>query len=115
MRVLLVASECNPDWPSRPVVGYKACRSIADHAEAVVATHIRNREAIGRSGFGRATVEYIDNEYVARPVHKAATWLRGGSSVAWTINTASIYPSTIAFEWEVWKRFRDDLRQRKFD
>lgn len=115
MRVLLVASECNPDWPSLPVVGYKACRSIADHAEAVVATHIRNREAIGRSGFGRATVEYIDNEYVARPVHKAATWLRGGSSVAWTINTASIYPSTIAFEWEVWKRFRDDLRQRKFD
>jgi glycosyltransferase involved in cell wall biosynthesis len=112
---LLIASECNPEWPSLPVVGYKACRAIAGVAQAVVATHIRNREAIERAGFGAAGVEYIDNEYIARPVYRLGKLLRGGDKVAWTINTALDYPTAIAFEWEVWRRFREDLRAGRFD
>src|SRR5262245_31699613 len=102
LRVLLVAGDCNPEWPSLPIVAYKACRSIAERTDATVATHVRNREAIERAGFGRARVEYIDNEYVARPVYRLGRFLRGGDKVAWTINTALEYPSALAFEWEVW-------------
>lgn len=65
MRVLILADDCNPDWPSLPVVGYNAARAIAEHAEVVVATHIRNRSNIESVGFGRAQVIYVDNEYIA--------------------------------------------------
>jgi glycosyltransferase involved in cell wall biosynthesis len=64
---------------------------------------------------GRADVVYIDNEYVARPVYQAAKFLRGGTSVAWTINIAMSFPSLLAFEWEVWKRFENELRRGDFD
>jgi glycosyltransferase involved in cell wall biosynthesis len=115
MRVLLLANDCNPDWPSLPVVGYNACRGIAEHVEVVVATHIRNKDNITAKGFGKAQVEYLDNEYIASPMYKAATWLRGGKSVGWTTNIAMQYPPYLAFEYEAWKRFKDQIKSGKFD
>jgi glycosyltransferase involved in cell wall biosynthesis len=115
MKVLLLANDCNPDWPSLPVVGYNACRGIAEHVDAVIATHVRNTENIARKGMGRATVEYLDNEYVAAPMYKAATWLRGGKSVGWTTNIAMQYPPYLAFEYEAWRRFKRQLKAGQFD
>jgi glycosyltransferase involved in cell wall biosynthesis len=115
MRVLLLANDCNPDWPSLPVVGYNACRGIAEHVETVVATHVRNRENITKKGFGKAAVEFLDNEYIASPMYKAATFLRGGKSVGWTTNIAMQYPPYLAFEWEAWKKFAVELKAKKFD
>jgi glycosyltransferase involved in cell wall biosynthesis len=115
MRVLLLANDCNPQWPSLPVVGYNACRGIAEHVEVVVATHVRNRQNITAAGFGNAKVEYLDNEYIASPLYKIAKLLRGGESVGWTTNIAMQYPPYLAFEWEAWKRFKGELKAGKFD
>jgi glycosyltransferase involved in cell wall biosynthesis len=115
IRALILADDCNPEWPSLPVVGYKAARAIAEHADVTVATHVRNRPNIDKVGFGRAKVEYIDNEYVARGLYKLNTWLRGGNEVGWTTNIAMNYPSYLAFEWEVWRRFGSALKARQFD
>jgi glycosyltransferase involved in cell wall biosynthesis len=115
MRVLLLANDCNPDWPSLPVVGYNACRGIAERVDVVVATHVRNKPNIDRKGLGRAEVVYLDNEYVASPMYKVATWLRGGSSVGWTTNIAMQYPPYVAYEWEAWKRFKRQLKAGEFD
>ena len=115
MRVLILADDCNPDWPSLPVVGYKAARAISEYADVVVATHIRNRENIEKTGFGRAEVLYIDNEYVARPMFRLGRWLRGGDAAGWTTAIAIAYPSYLAFEWEVWRKTRDKLRRGEFD
>ena len=115
LRVLLLADDCNPEWPSLPVVGYKAARAIADYADVTVATHVRNRPQLERHGFGQAKVEYIDNEYVARGMYKLNTWLRGGNQVGWTTHIAMNYPSYLSFEWEVWRRFRKELERGQFD
>ncbi|MEO8182619.1 MAG: glycosyltransferase family 4 protein [Deltaproteobacteria bacterium] len=115
LRVLVLADDCNPDWPSLPVVGYKAARAIADYADVTVATHVRNRPNLERAGFGQAKVEYIDNEYIAKGMYKLNTWLRGGNQVGWTTHIAMNYPSYLAFEWEVWRRFRPALEAGEFD
>lgn len=115
MRVLILADDCNPEWPSLPAVGYKAVRAIAEYVDVVVATHVRNRENIERWGFGRAQVRYFDNEYIARPMYRLAKFLRGGTATGWTTAIALSYPSYLAFEWEVWKALQDQLHQRQFD
>ena len=115
MRILILADDCNPEWPSLPVVGYKAARAIAEHADVVVVTQIRNHENIEKVGFGRARVRYVDNEYIARPLFKFAKLLRGGTETAWTTAIALSYPSYLAFEWEAWKATRDELRAGAFD
>ena len=116
MRVLILADSCNPEWPSLPVVGYKAVRSISMHAEVVLATHVRNREAIEKAGgCGNAEVHYIDNEFVAKPMFALSKLLRGGNAVGWTTHIATVYPSYLAFERQVWKQFKGQLNAGEFD
>ena len=115
MRVLILADDCNPEWASLPIVGYCATKAIAEHVETVVATHIRNRENLEKHGFGQATVEYIDNEYISAPLYRLGEKIRGGTRAGWTTAIAMAYPSILAFEWEVWKRFRSDLKSGRFD
>ncbi len=115
MRTLILADDCNPDWPSLPVVGFKAARAIAEEVETVVATHVRNRPAIEREGMGRAQVRYIDNEYIARPIYALSKLMRGGTSVGWTTNIAMSYLPYLAFEHEVWKLCRSELESGYFD
>lgn len=115
MRVLLLAYDCNPEWPSLPVVGYNAARAIADHASVTLATHVRNRKNIEKVGLGPGRVVYIDNEYIARPMYKLAKKLRGGTSVGWTTGIAMQYVPYLAFEREVLKRFGAELKAGEFD
>lgn len=115
MRVLILADVCNPDWPSLPIFGYKFARAIADYNDAVVVTQIRNKPNIDREGLGKAEVVYIDTEKVAAPFYKLGKLLRGGAATGWTIQMAVNYPSYLAFEFAVWKLFKNDLKNGKFD
>jgi glycosyltransferase involved in cell wall biosynthesis len=115
MRVLILAEDCNPKWPSLPVVGYKYAKAIADRVDVTVVTQIRNKENIEKVGLGRADVVYIDTEVIAAPLYKFAVALRGGQEVGWTMQIAINYPSYLFFEWKVWNLFKDDLKQGKFD
>ncbi len=115
LRVLILADDCNPDWPSLPVVGYKAARALADHAEVTVATHVRNRAQVDRDGIGKARVVYLDNEYIASPLFKLGKIIRGGQDAGWTTKIALTYPSYLAFEWEAWKKFKKQLKSGEFD
>jgi len=83
--------------------------------DAVVVTQIRNKPNIEREGLGRAEVVYIDTEKVAAPFYKLGTLLRGGSATGWTIQMAVNYPSYLAFELAVWKLFKKDLQNGRFD
>lgn len=115
MRVLILAENCNPEWPSLPVVGFKLARALGDHVEATVATQVRNKPNIDKVGMGRCEVVYIDNEYFSAPMYKLTTALRGGNTVGWTTNIAMFYPSYLNFEWEVKKRFGKELKAGRFD
>jgi glycosyltransferase involved in cell wall biosynthesis len=115
LKVLILADTCNPEWPSLPIVGYKYAKAIANYADVVVVTQIRNKPNIERYGIGNANVIYIDTEKVAAPIYKLATALRGGTGKGWTMQMAMDYPSYLAFEWFTWRKFRKELFQGEFD
>jgi glycosyltransferase involved in cell wall biosynthesis len=106
---------CNPDWPSLPIFGYKFARAIANYADVVVVTQIRNKPSIDREGMGNAEVVYLDTENIAAPIYKLAVALRGGTNLGWSLQMAMNYPSYLAFEWAAWKHFRQDLQNGQFD
>ncbi|MCR9271748.1 MULTISPECIES: glycosyltransferase [Mameliella] len=113
-RVLLVADECNPEWPSLPIVGYKYALEIGKLADVTVATHVRNRENIEKDG-PPVPVVYIDNEWIASPMYRLARLIRGGEEVGWSTSMIFNYLPYLAFERGVWKHFRDDLKAGRFD
>jgi len=111
MRALILADSCNPQWPSLPIVGYKAAIALAEICDVTLATHVRNRENIQKHGTGKAEVVYLDNEYIARPMYKASTIIRGGKNVAWTAGIAMSYLPYLAFERQAWKHLGKRIRE----
>ncbi len=114
-RVLLLADHCNPDWPSLPIVAYKAAKALADVSDVTLVTQVRNKPAIDRDGAGNAQVVFLDTERVARPMWRLATFLRGGDEGAWTTSMAMAYLPYLEFERLAWKTFKTRLRAKEFD
>ena len=115
MRVLILAEECNPDWPSAPIFAYQSARAITEHADVVLVTQVRNARNIERAGLGRARVVYLNTEKVARPLWKLSVALRRGTETGWLMAGALAYPGHFAFEWLAAKYFRGALQRGEFD
>lgn len=114
-RVLVLAEVCNPEWPSLPIVGYKYAKALTRYADVTLVTHVRNRPAMEAAGDMPASVHYIDTEWLAAPVHRLAHLLRGGDQVAWSVAAIMGYPSYLAFEFQAWRRFREQVWSGAFD
>jgi hypothetical protein len=81
-RVLILAEQCNPEWPSLPIVGYKYALALADQADVTIVTQVRNEANIRKAGRALDRFVFLDTEYVAAPLDRFAKWLRGGDQVA---------------------------------
>ena len=111
MRVLLLAQSCNPEQPSEPSFHYHVARKIADRVDVVVATSVRNKRVLSVKGVGRAEIVYIDTEYIIEPLYRIANLVRFSAASF----SAITIPGHFAFDWEVWKHFKKDLRLGRFD
>lgn len=114
MRVLLMAEECNPEGPALPIAGYETVKALSRVAEVSLVTHVRNRADL-KGQLADVAVEFVDTEYVAAPLYKLATWLRGGTDGDPSMALASAYPAVIAFDYEVHKAFKSRIEAGAFD
>lgn len=115
MRALIISCDCNPEWPSLPSFAYKYAMEVANRAEVVVATQIRNAKALSKAGLGRARVVYINSERIEGPLYRLAVRLRRSETKGWSIQMLFNYIGYLAFERYVWKAFRDDIQSGRFD
>ena len=114
-RVLVLADDCNPEWPSLPVVGYKYARSLAKVADVTLATHVRNQENIEKQGDFGGRIIYINNEWLAAPMYRLARVLRRGPEVAWSVQQIMNYLPYIEFERRALAACRKELDAGQFD
>ena len=118
LRILLIAEACNPTWTSVPLVAYSLARALAarDDLAVTLVTQVRNRKALESDPIADVVhLQFIDNEFVARPFFRVGEWLRGGSQLSWTTSTAAAWPAYMVFEKMVHRRFGGDLRAHSFD
>ncbi|MFP5078560.1 glycosyltransferase family 4 protein [Rhizobium sp. YIM 134829] len=115
-RVLVIAEAANPEWTSVPLIGWSLSTALRSHADVLIVTQVRNREAFLRRGLIE-NVDFvaIDNENVASRTNRMADLLRGGSGKGWTIVTAMEALAYYSFEQAVWARFRGQLKAGAFD
>jgi glycosyltransferase involved in cell wall biosynthesis len=118
LRVLLIAEACNPTWSSVPLEAYSLARALSarDDLDVTLVSQVRNRQALEADAIsGDAHLQFIDNEFMGRPIYLIGEWLRGGSQLSWTTSTAFAWPAYIVFEKMVQRRFGRDIRAHSFD
>jgi len=118
LRVLLIAEACNPTWTSVPLVGYNIARALASRSDLDVTllSHVRNRPGLAGDPLASlCRIFFIDNEWLARPLHRLSRLLRGGQSLSWTTDTAMAWPSYMLFEKEAHRQFGYRLGNGEFD
>ena len=115
-RVLFVASSCNPEWVSSPLVGWSIVNALRGLVDAYLVTQVRNRDAILRAGL-REGVDFtaIDSESISRRAYNLATRLRGGEGTGWTIWSAVNSLTYPHFESLAWEQFGPRVRHGEFD
>lgn len=113
---MLLAEAANPEWVSVPLVGWSLARALQAEVDAHLVTQVRNRDAIVRAGLveGR-DFTCIDNESVARPLHKIGAFVAGVRGKSFSTITALETLAYYAFERGVWRRFGDEIRRGVWD
>ena len=89
-RVLALAFDCNPKWPSGPVVAYKYALALGEDVELTLVTQILNKPNIDEAGTGSVQVDYINIDPLAMPLDRFGKWLRGGNQLGWTTQIAIV-------------------------
>src|ERR1700751_2622464 len=118
LRILLIAEACNPTWTSVPLVGYNFARALAERPDldVTLVSQVRNRAALEKDPIARmCRLRFVDNEWLARPLYSLAKVLRGGTALAWTIDTAMAWPSYMVFEKQVFRDFGRLLGDGRYD
>lgn len=115
MKILILAEQCNPVWPSLPSFSHSLAKSIADNVDIVLVTHIRNKTDINNDEYQFKEVIYIDNEYIATPMHKLSRLLNWIGIGGWMTNMALTYPTNIMFEREIVKKLKVRIEAKEFD
>jgi glycosyltransferase involved in cell wall biosynthesis len=114
-RVLILAEQCNPLWPSLPIVGYKYALALAQHCDVRIVTQVRNKPAITEDGRELDKFDFLDTEYIAAPMERISQFLRGGNQVAWSTGMMMAYLPYLSFERDAWKKYRAEIEGGAYD
>jgi glycosyltransferase involved in cell wall biosynthesis len=115
VRALLVVEQCNPEWPSVPLVGYKLYRHIAELADVTLVTHVRNEKAL-RALHPDAAIIVIEESRILAAWHRIATRLStiSGSTI-WPLYHTLTYPTYADFDRKVLRALGPRIRNGQFD
>lgn len=114
-RVLLIAEAANPRLTSVALIGWSVAQALLATCDVHLVSELRNRDDILAAGFPAERFTAIDNRTAQGGAWRLATWLRGGTSLGWSIYTALASLTYPWFERSVWRAFGPRLRAGEFD
>ncbi|MFP4296323.1 MAG: glycosyltransferase family 4 protein [Spirulinaceae cyanobacterium] len=114
LKVLMIVEQCNPEWPSVPLVGYNFYHHISQKADVTLVTHERNREALSKVA-GDRTIIYISETSGIKKYYTLVEKLVARGKVIWPLYHALTYPIYAEFNQKVYQQFRKSILKKKYD
>jgi glycosyltransferase involved in cell wall biosynthesis len=114
IKVLLIIEQCNPEWASVPLVGYRFYEGISQLTETTLVTHVRNKNALDK--LHSDNIIYISESRFIKIYHKVIAWLcsiKGG--IIWPLYNTLSYPIYSEFNRAVYSQFKDSILKKEYD
>lgn len=115
LKVLLIIEQCNPEWPSVPLEGFRYYEAICRLADVTLVTHERNRAALTRAGVGAGTVFIQESVTLARYFQVVRRLAVRGGRVNWPMLYALGYPVYAEFNRRVFRDFSGPVCRGHYD
>ncbi|NET60782.1 MAG: glycosyltransferase family 4 protein [Symploca sp. SIO2E6] len=114
-KVLLIINECNPEWASVPLEGYKFYDGISKLVDTTLVTHIRNQPALEKIHSDR-DITYIDESKLIKRYYKIAAQLsKVKNKTIWPLHNALMYPVYGEFDHLVYSNFKAPILGGDYD
>ena len=115
LKVLLIIEQCNPEWPSVPLEGFRYYEAISHLVDVTLVTHERNRAALTRAGVDAGAVFIQESVALARYFQVVRRLAVRGGAVNWPILYALGYPVYAEFNRRVFRDFRGSVSRGDYD
>lgn len=113
-KVLLIMEQCNPEWASVPLVGYRFFDEIRKLVDVTLVTHERNKPALEKVR-GTTDIAYMPEADLSKRYHKVISDLVYKGRVIWPLYHALAYPIYAEFNRNVYKNFARQILEGKYD
>src|SRR5262245_34330108 len=114
LRVLVLASDCNPESVTTPQIAYAHAEALGRLHAVTLVVRAANENPIRRAGGPFETIHPIRlpglDELYNWALRRIFKYDYGRQSL-----TAASYPLQVAFEWRAWQRLRRRIRAGEFD
>jgi len=114
-KVLLIINECNPEWASVPLEGYRFYEGISKLVDTTLVTHERNKSALEKIHSDR-DITYITESKLIRQYYKIALQLsKVKNKIIWPLHNALMYPVYGEFDHLVYSNFKHPILRGDYD
>ena len=114
LRLLLVMEQCNPTWPSVPLVAFHFYNHLRRLADVTLVTHERNREGLA-SRVGDGKIDFLEESPTTARWFRMVHRLTGRGATNWPLQHALSYPVYAEFNRKVLQRYGDRVRSGCYD
>lgn len=114
LRLLLVMEQCNPDWPSVPLVAFNLYDHLRRLADITLVTHERNADALD-SRNSDSRIDYVTESKLVARWFKAVHALTSRGATNWPLQHALGYPVYAQFNNQVYHRYRKAIEGGDYD
>lgn len=115
LKVLLIVEECNPDWSSVPLVGYKFFQQISKLVDATLVTHGRNQENLEKHPEYKKIFYVHESELSKTYFNLVVENLATKGKINWPLYHALSYPIYAEFNHNVYQKFKTNILAGDYD
>lgn len=114
IKALLIIEQCNPEWSSVPLEGYKYYQSICQLVDATLVTHERNEPALSKV-IGNNKIVYMRESNFSKKYHNLVASLTYLGKTKWPLYNALSYLVYAEFNRNVYEQFKKQILNREYD
>ncbi|MEM1391923.1 MAG: glycosyltransferase family 4 protein [Cyanobacteria bacterium P01_H01_bin.150] len=114
LKVLLIVEQCNPEWSSVPLEGYKYYQAISQLVDVTLVTHERNKTALNKI-ISPQQVIYIDESELIQKYHKLIASFTYSGKKNWPLYNAFSYLVYAEFNHKVYEKFKSQILTGEYD